>query len=254
MRILKSFLILFWRVWFYAWMLGTIIFLMPILVFVISKEKWYPIFFKIARIWAKTLLFVMGFTTKIEIKQKPEKNKSYLFCPNHTSIVDILLMLAITDSPFVFVGKKELGNIPIFGYIYKRTCILVDRNNTKSKIAVYDAAQNRLKNNLSVCIFPEGKVPDDESILLDQFQNGAFRLAIEHEIPIVPISFFDSKKRFSYTFFSGSPGKLRVKIHAFIETKNCTLKDRAYVKNETFQTIYASLIEDESYVRSSKRN
>ncbi len=253
MQIFKSFLILLWRIWFYAWMLGTILFLLPVLVVVISKEKWYPIFFKIARIWAKTLLFVMGFSTEVTTEQQPEKNKSYLFCPNHTSIIDIMLMLSITENPFVFVGKKELGAIPIFGYIYKRTCILVDRNNTKSKIAVYEAAENRLKNNLSVCIFPEGKVPDDESIILDAFQNGAFRLAVEHEIPIVPISFFDSKKRFSYTFFSGSPGKLRVKIHKFIPTTNLDAKHRATIKNEAFNTIYNSLIADKSYLKSCEK-
>lgn len=254
MKLLKSFLILLWRIWFYAWVLGTILLLLPVLVIVISKEKWYPIFFKIARLWANTILFVMGFTTKVSKEQHPEKNQSYLFCPNHTSIIDIMLMLSITDNPFVFVGKKELGTIPIFGYIYKRTCILVDRNNTKSKIAVYKAAQNRLKNNLSVCIFPEGKVPDDESIILDQFQNGAFRLAIDHEIPIVPISFFDSKKRFSYTFFSGSPGKLRVKIHKFIPTNNLDVEHRASLKIEAFNTIYNSLLTDKSYMESCEKS
>ena len=245
MKLLKYFLILLWRIWFYAWVLVTILLLLPILVIVISKEKWYPIFFKIARLWAKTILFVMGFSTKITKDEHPEKNQSYLFCPNHTSIIDIMLMLSITDNPFVFVGKKELGTIPIFGYIYKRTCILVDRNNTKSKIAVYEAAQNRLKNNLSVCIFPEGKVPDDESIVLDPFQNGAFRLAIDHEIPIVPISFLDNKKRFSYTFFSGRPGLLRVLPHNKIETKGLKSLDAQKIKKEAFEVIYNSLLKAE---------
>jgi 1-acyl-sn-glycerol-3-phosphate acyltransferase len=58
---------------------------------------------------------------------------------------------------------------------------------------------------LSVCIFPEGGVPDDESLLLDTFKDGV-RLAIEHQIPIVPISFADNKKRLSILFFSGGPG------------------------------------------------
>jgi 1-acyl-sn-glycerol-3-phosphate acyltransferase len=57
--------------------------------------------------------------------------------------------------------------------------------------------------------FPEGGVPDDESLLLDTFKDGAFRLAIEHQIPIVPISFADKKRDSS--FFSGGPGLMRVK-------------------------------------------
>ncbi len=250
MVILKSIFYIFWRLWFYTWFLASILILLPVLVIVIYNENRYPLFFKIAHYWGKTLLFVMGFAVAINAEERLEKNKSYLFCPNHTSMIDIMLMLAITKTPFVFIGKKELAKIPIFGHIYKRTCILVDREDKQSRVAVFEAAEQKLKKNLSVCIFPEGKVPDDESVVLDNFQNGTFRLAIEHQIPIVPISFFDCKKRFSYTFFSGAPGKLRVKIHSFIHTKNKTMADRNSLKNETYQVLLKSLENDFSYMES----
>ena len=84
---------------------------------------------------------------------------------------------------------------------------------------VFERAQARLNRGLSICIFPEGGVPDDESILLDDFKDGAFRLALSHHIPIVPLAFADNKKRFSYTFFSGSPGIMRAKFCGFVETE-----------------------------------
>ena len=59
--------------------------------------------------------------------------------------------------------------------------------------------------------------------MLDEFKDGAFRLAINHQIPVVPITFADNKKRFSYTFFSGGPGRMRVKIHKFLDTKGLTI-------------------------------
>jgi 1-acyl-sn-glycerol-3-phosphate acyltransferase len=68
-------------------------------------------------------------------------------------------------------------------------------------------------------------------------------LAIEHQIHIVPISFGDNKKRLSYTFFSGSPGLMRVKIHQHLETKGKTLDDRKAIKEEVFQTIYKQLVD-----------
>ena len=244
MKFFKNILILFWRLWFYGWMIGTIIFALPVLVVVISREKWYPVFFKIARAWAKTILFVMGFKARVVGELKPKKSDSYMFCPNHTSMIDIMLMLAITDNPFVFLGKKELAKIPVFGYVYKRTCILVDREDTKSRKIAFLEAQRKLQNGLSVCIFPEGQVPDDESIILDKFHNGAFRLAIEHQIPIVPITFYDCKKRFSYTFFSGSPGNLRFKFHEFISTTNITIDERITLKNITHEVILTSLTEE----------
>jgi 1-acyl-sn-glycerol-3-phosphate acyltransferase len=101
-----------------------------------------------------------------------------------------------------------------------------------------------LSNGLDVCIFPEGLVPDDESIVLSEFKNGAFRLAIEHQIPVVPITFYDCKKRFSYTFFSGKPGKLRVKVHSFLSTKALTLKDCDALKKQTYNLIYNELVND----------
>jgi len=244
MKYFSYFFILVWRSWFYGWVLCSIIAIFPVLLVVTSSEKRYPIFFKIARAWANTILFVMGFKINLHEEQAIEKGKSYMFCPNHTSMIDIMVMFSISKNPFVFVGKKELTKIPVFGFFYKRTCIIVDRNNSESRKAVFEAAKRRLNSGLSVCIFPEGLVPDNESIVLNEFKNGAFRLAIEHQIPVVPITFYDCKKRFSYTFFSGSPGKLRVKIHPFIKTINTTLDERDLLKKQTFNVIYNTLLNE----------
>ena len=218
---------LFWilyRIWFYILVVIPIIVMFPLLVISISKEKWYPYFVRLARIWSKFILIGMGFGYKITKEETPGPKKSYMYVANHTSMADIMLMLVASKNPFVFVGKKELAKIPLFGFFYKRTCILVDRSSVKSRQAVFLRAQRRLKQGLSICIFPEGGVPE-EHILLDTFKDGAFRLAINHQIPVVPITFYDNKKRFSYTFFSGSPGKMRAKIHKFLPTEGLSIKD-----------------------------
>lgn len=231
-----------WRIWFYIIFTGFVFLFAPILLVVTAREKWYPVFFKIAGLWAKLILLCAGFYIKKEFEQKIQKGKSYMFIANHTSILDVLLMLAIVKNPFVFVGKQELSKVPIFGFFYKRTCILVDRTNLKSKQKVFKAAQEKIDSGLSICIFPEGMVPEDESIVLSDFKKGAFRLAVEHKIPIVPLSFYDCKKRFSYTFFSGMPGVLRVKIHLFVTTLNLNIKDIPELQNKCFDLIHNDLI------------
>lgn len=203
-------------------------------------EKWYPFFFKIARIWAKSVLFFMGFRYKVNFEQTLEQNTSYMLVSNHTSMMDIMLMLAIVKSPFVFVGKKELGKIPLFGYFYRRTCILVDRSSVESKKAVFEQAQKKLRRGYGICIFPEGGVPD-ESVFLDEFKDGAFRLAIEHQIPIVPITFPDNKAHFSFTFMSGKPGLLRVFVHPFFSTIGLELSDKKRLKEEVRTLIIQQL-------------
>ncbi len=234
---------IFWvlyRIWFYVLVALPILLLLPILVVSILKESWYPYFFKLARFWAKFILIGMGFNVKIDRDQIPDPEKSYMFVANHTSMTDIMLMLVAIKNPFVFVGKKELAKIPLFGFFYKRTSILVDRESSKSRQAVFIRAQRRLRQGMSICIFPEGGVPE-ESIELDEFKDGAFRMAINHKIPIVPLTFADNKKRFSYTFFSGGPGRMRVKIHQFIDTSNLKIEDTKQTNRQVHQLILDQL-------------
>jgi 1-acyl-sn-glycerol-3-phosphate acyltransferase len=241
MKLFKYPFWLLYRIWFYLLVLLPIIVLFPFILITILSEKSYPLFFKIARLWARVILIGMGFRYSIKGTENFEAGKSYMLVANHTSMTDIMLMLlAVKNHPFVFVGKKELVNIPIFGFIYKRVCILVDRENSKSRFAVFERAQNRIKQGLSICIFPEGGVPE-ESMLLDEFKDGAFRIAIEHQLTIIPITFYDNKKRFSYTFFSGSPGKMRAKIHPPIETKEKTMDDKLHLKQHVREIILSEL-------------
>lgn len=214
----------------------------PVLLILVSSEKTYPQFFRVARAWGKFVLWGMGFYYKIEFEQPLEKGKSYMLIANHTSMTDIMLMLAtVKHNPFVFVGKKELSRFPIFGFFYKRVCIMVDRKSSKSRYQVYQRAQQRLSQGLSICIFPEGGVPDDESIVLDEFKDGAFRLAIEHQIPIVPMSFVDNKKRFPFRFFSGKPGRMRVKVHQPIETEGLAAENKKEIRDKARAIILKDL-------------
>lgn len=242
MKLFKYLLTTLYRIWFYILVAIPILVLFPFLIISILKETWYPYFFKIARLWAKFILIGMGFCYKIERQQTPDRSKSYMFIANHTSMADIMLMLVTVKNPFVFVGKAELAKIPLFGFFYKRTSILVDRNDPKSRQAVFLRAQKRLKQGMSICIFPEGGVPD-ESVMLDEFKGGAFRMAINHQIPIVPITFADNKKRFSYTFFSGSPGRMRAKVHPFISTKGLTTTDTKTLSDTSRTVIEQQLLE-----------
>ncbi len=118
---------------------------------------------------------------------------------------------------------------------------MVDRSDAKSRTAVYRRAQKRLGQGLSICIFPEGGVPDDERILLDDFKDGAFRMAIAHKIPVVPMTFHDNKKRFSFTFFSGGPGRTRAKVHQFFKTDNLSESDKSNLRENVRTVILKEL-------------
>ncbi|MEH6408345.1 MAG: lysophospholipid acyltransferase family protein [Leeuwenhoekiella sp.] len=244
MKLIRNFFIFIWRIWFYTLLVLPILLMFPLLIVSIAKESWYPYYFKLARVWAQIILYGMGFMPKVKRLEETQKGKSYMYVANHTSIVDIMLMLHAVRNPFVFVGKKELAKFPIFGFFYKRTCILVDRGDPKSRMAVFESAQKKLRRGLSICIFPEGGIPDDRNLVLDTFKDGAFRLALEHQVPVVPLVFYDNKKRFSYDFFSGSPGQMRVKVLPFIPTAGRDTSERRELRAETFNVIYEELLAD----------
>tara|TARA_R110002051_G_scaffold73135_2_gene132723 strand:+ start:20158 stop:20898 length:741 start_codon:yes stop_codon:yes gene_type:complete len=231
-----------YRIWFHILVAVPIIIFLPLLVVFATRESWYPQFFWMARnLWAKPILYGMFCWPKITYEERLVKGCSYMLVANHTSMLDIMLMLVVSKNPFVFVGKKELVNIPLFGFFYKRVCIMVDREDTQSRTGVYRRAQKRLHQGLSICIFPEGGVPE-EHVVLDNFKDGAFKMAISHKIPIVPMTFYDNKKRFSFTFFSGGPGKCRAKVHSFVDTEALKPEDTSTLRRSVRQIILNDLI------------
>lgn len=244
LSLLKKIGHILYRIWFYILVALPIVLFFPLLVFFSLSEKWYPQFFWMARnIWANTILYGMGCVPRICYDERLEPGKSLMLVANHTSMLDIMLMLRVSSTPFVFVGKKELVNIPIFGFFYKRVCIMVDREDTRSRTGVYRRAQKRLNQGLSICIFPEGGVPE-EHVILDSFKDGAFKMAIAHQIPVVPITFYDNKERFSFTFYSGGPGRTRGKVHRFIETKHLVEIDKKSLRDEVRAVILKDLEKD----------
>ena len=243
---------LIWRVWFYVFFGLSLIIMTPVLLLLTISEKQYPFLYKIIRAFSKTLIFVMGFRLKKQIEEPLDTTQSYMFCPNHTSMLDPFILISMVKKPIVFVGKAELKNIPVFGFFYKRICILVDRSDQKSRKEVYFSAKRRLKNGTSVAIFPEGMVPQ-EDIILSPFKNGAFSLAIEHQIPIVPATYFDCKRFFSWTYFKGRPGTIRIKQHKPIFTKGLERKDTNIIKEKTFDVLFNDLSNDEAYMKDTNR-
>lgn len=231
-----------WRIWFYLLTITTIIILFPILILTILSDRTYPLFFKLARVWAYVVFYGMGMRYTLEKDYQPTKNKSYIIIANHGSMLDIMLMLILVkDNPFVFVGKAELAKIPVFGFIYRRTCILVDRGDVKSRNEVFEAARDKINNGLSICIFPEGGVNDDISVLLDPFKEGAFRLAIEHQLPVLPISLYGLKHFFPFINSKGFPGRVLAKIHYPIQVEHLEIFDKKNLKDQAYQVIHEQL-------------
>ncbi|KAF5277018.1 hypothetical protein FQR65_LT16063 [Abscondita terminalis] len=114
-------------------------------------------------------------------------------------------------------GKKELVKIPIFGTIYKRVCVMVDRKSMKSRMEVYHRCAERMEKGQNIVIYPEGGVPDDTSIALDEFKEGAFTLSSKHHFPIAVYTFIGLKKMFPFDPGKGHPGKVKIILNDILQ-------------------------------------
>lgn len=173
------------------------------------------------------MFYGMGF--RYELKnltgKKIDKNTQYVVIANHTSIMDVMLpCILLPHHPLCYVGKKELVKIPIFGTIYKRICVMVDRSSAKSRADVYRRCAERMEEGQSIVIFPEGGVPDDTSVILDEFKDGAFILATKHQSPLVVYTFVGLKEMFPFDNSKGHPGKVKVYFNEIMEP-NHSVKD-----------------------------
>jgi 1-acyl-sn-glycerol-3-phosphate acyltransferase len=216
----------------------------PFLVLILLLPKAYSKLFWVARnLWARITLHGSGYYVKVKNKEKLKSDTNCLIIANHSSHMDVFLMLITCKKPFVFVGKKELYKIPFFGYIYKRAAIMVDRSDSKSRFEVYGQANEMLKEGYNVCIFPETNYLDD-TILLADFKRGAFKIAIENNLPIIPLVFYDLKLKHPWYPKFGSLGKLRVKVLDKISVEGLTEKDIPSLTKKAYNKIKSELEND----------
>lgn len=160
-----------------------------------------------------------------------------MFCPNHTSFLDICIM-ARTPTDFMFVGKNTMEKIPLFGYMYRKLHITVDRNSSRSKHSTFVRAKEAIDKGRSLVIFPEGGVLAERPPQMTPFKNGAFKIAIAKQIPIVPVTIphnwiiLPDDGRYLLTW-----KKTKLIYHDPIETKGLTLSDLDSLKDNVYEII-----------------
>ena len=163
------------------------LFFLPAFAILIYTNKRHPLVFELHRLWA-WLFYSLSFIPIHKIYSgKLEFGKQYIFCSNHFSYLDIPA-IGINKVKPIFVGKHSLGRIPLFGYMYRNIHITLDRENLKSRYSAMEKGAQELDNGHNLVIFPEGGISSKNPPAMARFKDGAFRLAIEKQVPIVPIT------------------------------------------------------------------
>lgn len=218
--------------------------LYPFFALFLSNKKWYGAGHITRKVWGWWLFITGGLVVK-QVEEKPVNwDRPYVVTSNHTSYLDIPT-LAVKLPMFInFMAKIELANIPVFGIFFRTIDIAVDRKNVRHSVWAFQQAKEQILNDRrSIVIFPEGTIPNSVP-KMGRFKEGAFRLAIETQTPVLPVTIVGNwialpdkgKIRFR-------PARILQYVHAPIETTGLTLDDVDALKQKVFNIIESKLAE-----------
>lgn len=183
--------------------------------------------------WSWIFSFLNRIPYEIIDRQKIEKRKSYIFVSNHTSYLDIPPLVVTIRGQFRALAKKELLKIPVFGWIANVMCVVVDRSSNESRRKSILHLKEILDMGISVLIFPEG-TQNRTRDSLQPFYDGAFRIAIETQEPILPIAVVGAGTLMPPGKISIKPGKVKVIVGDEVSTDGLTLADVKQLRDDVF--------------------
>lgn len=245
MNDLKKFFRFFFSIYgFFVFLLWMFI-LLPFFIwaFLQQPEKGGNLVYKYSRFWADAFFWMLAIKHWNIYEEPHDKNSEYIFVSNHISYLDIpMMMKAIRGQHIRILGKAEMSKIPIFGSIYKRGTVSVDRTNPRARSKSVKKLIAFVHKKISVFICPEGTFNTTDHPL-KSFYDGAFKIAIETQKPIRPILFLDTYDRLNYqSIFSLNPGKCRAVYLSQTITAGLTIKDMPLLKEKIYHQMEEALI------------
>ena len=197
--------------------------------------------YKVFKVWAKAWYLFAGIRHKNIYEAPHDESKHYIFVANHISYMDIPPVMRAINQPIRVLGKYELSQIPIFGYIYKTAAVMVDRRDAEKRAQSVRRLKAIIRKNISIFIYPEGTF-NYTGQPLKEFYDGAFRIAIETQTSIKPLLLVDTLERLHYSsIFCLSPGKCRVVFLKEIPVEGLHMADVAGLKEKVYKVMEEGL-------------
>lgn len=209
------------------------------------RPQWYGLLNLVRKSISRAFMNLSGIFFDIRYEEPLDRRGTYVFCPNHTSYLDIPLMCLVANGSYFFMGKGELIRNPLFRLFFKTIDVPVRRESKVDSYRAFKRSARRLRKGSSLVLFPEGTIPDHPPGL-GTFKNGAFRLAIEAGVPVVPVSMLNTWKiLYDKGQRHGSrPGIIRIFVHRPIPTTGLSAADDERLKERVYEIISSKLSEN----------
>jgi 1-acyl-sn-glycerol-3-phosphate acyltransferase len=229
-------------IWFAAFTL--IAFPFAIIFSLFGKIRGGNGIYALCRVWADCWYFLLGIRHRNIFETGYNPDQTYVFISNHISYLDIpCIFKAIRKQPVRVLAKADLKKVPVFGYIYSRGAVMVDRGSTRKRAQSVRELKKLLAHHVSVFIFPEGTF-NETGHPLKSFYDGAFRISIQTGTPLKPLLFLDNYRLMHYrSILSLKPGKSRVIFLDEISPEGHTLTDINLFKEKVYREMDRKLRE-----------
>lgn len=195
-----------------------------------------------AKIWSRICLWCAFIKLDLRGIENIKEGQSYVFAANHQSMFDIWAIYGWIPTPFAWMMKKEIRKIPFVGLACERLGhIFVDRTNPIAAHKSMEQAKKTLTNGHSIVIFPEGTRTKNGKI--GAFKRGAFAIAVDLKMPIIPVTISGSFERKAWNGFNINPGTIIVTYHPAINTAMQDNADIKQIANEVKESVSSALPE-----------
>lgn len=246
---MRRFLHYCYNIWALLWFVILMFIILPLVILAAlgGKEKGGNFIYRLCEAWAAAWYILIGIRHH-EIYETPlDRNRQYIFIANHISYMDIPCVVRCIHQPVRVLGKYEMVRYPVFGLIYRMAAITVDRRDAAHRAQSVRALKAALHKGISIFIFPEGTF-NETGAPLKSFYDGAFRIAIETQTPLLPVLFVDTLERMHYkALFTLTPGPCRTVFLDAIDTKGYTMAQLPELKQKAQAAMEAGLRRYRSY-------
>lgn len=193
-------------------------------------------------VWADCWYFLVAIRHQ-NIGALPQAGDTFVYVANHRSWMDATIVPKAFREPLRALAKAETARIPVFGFIYRRAAVMVDRSSPEARRRSVARLKAALRKGLSILVFPEGTFNESKEPLAE-FYDGAFRIAIETEMPIKPVLFLDAHERMPYgRYFSLNPGPCRVLFLEAIPVAGLKIEDLNVLREQVRSRMLAALLQ-----------
>lgn len=233
---------LLYTIWCVFWLMLIFLLLFPFMFICLQREAWQPYAHWLNRLWGKLFFPLAGIKIEVEYQFRPDPAQAYVFCANHFSYLDIAVMGVILENYFAFVGKHGVKNIPLFGYMFQKLHIQVNRENSQSRVGSLSRALKTLAKGRSIVIYPEGGIKTKKPPQMHSFVDGAFKMAIQQQVPVVPVTLLTNYKILpDETPIRLSRYPMKAIVHEPLVTVGLGQEDVMTLKNNCFEVIDGAL-------------